>query len=165
MKQRVGLSRDTRLKNSMQRGFTLIEILLVMGIIAILAAAVIVGINPVRQFSQAKNTQRWSNINAILNSVHQYAVDNIGTLPSNIPTSSTCATTATNEICKTGGTCTGLVDLSVLTNDEIYLISMPTDPQGVTTDGAGYHIAKSTNGRVTVCAPDAELGTNISVTR
>lgn len=148
------------------RGFTLIEILLVIGMIAILAAVVIVAVNPARQFAQSRNTQRISNVNTILNAAHQYAVDNTGTLPANIPTSADCAGVATNEICKTGAAdCTGLVDLSVLTASEIYVVSIPYDPSGATTNGAGYHIAKSANGRITVCAPDAELSETISVTR
>lgn len=146
-------------------GFTLIEILLVIGIIAILASVVIVAINPARQFAQARNSQRWSNINTILNGVHQYAVDNTGTLPTTIA-SSTCATVSTNEICRTGAaSCASLVDLSVLTNSETYLVSMPFDPSATSTYGAGYRVAKSGNGRVTVCAPGAELGATISVTR
>lgn len=148
-----------------REGFTLIEILLVIGLIALLAAIVIVAVNPARQFANGRNSQRWSNINTILNAVHQYAIDNTGTLPASIPTSADCTGPATNEICKTGGVCTGLVDLSVLTNNEIYIVSMPTDPTGATTNGAGYHVAKSANGRVTVCAPDAELTATVSVTR
>jgi len=159
------LNARNRFLNSKDRGFTLIEILIVIGIIAILAAIVIIAVNPARQFGQARNAQRFSDENTILNAVYQYAVDNVGSLPTTIPLSADCSGTATNEICKTGGTCTGLVDLSVLTDNETYIISMPTDPEGATTNGAGYHVAKSTNGRITVCAPDAELGVTISVTR
>jgi len=100
-----------------------------------------------------------------LNAAHQYAVDNTGTIPANIPASADCSGVATNEICKTGGSCSSLVDLSALTANEIYLVSMPYDPSGATTNGAGYHIAKSANGRITVCAPDAELDVVISATR
>ncbi|MBT4277764.1 type II secretion system protein [Candidatus Falkowbacteria bacterium] len=148
-----------------QEGFTLLEILLVVAAIAILAGIVIVAINPSKQLADTRNAQRRANVNTILNAVYQYALDNSGTLPASIPTSSTCSTTATNEVCVTDGTCTSLVDLSVITASETYLTSIPTDPTGSTTNGAGYHIAKSSNGRVTVCAPDAEQSATISVTR
>jgi type IV pilus assembly protein PilA len=147
------------------QGFTLLEILLVVAAIAILAGIVILAINPNKQLGETHNAQRRTDVNTILNAVYQYSIDNSGTLPSTIPTSSTCAATATNEICTSGGTCTGLVDLTDLTDDEEYIVSIPTDPTGSTTNGAGYHIAKSSNGRVTVCAPDAEQGATISVTR
>jgi len=59
-------------------GFTLIEILVVIGIIAILAVIVLIAINPARQFKQARDTQRTSNVNAILNGVGQYIADHKG---------------------------------------------------------------------------------------
>ena len=59
-------------------GFTLIEILVVIGIIAILAVIVLIAINPARQFQQARDTQRDSNTNAILNGIGQYIADNKG---------------------------------------------------------------------------------------
>src|SRR3989338_3325065 len=61
-----------------QGGFTLIEILVVIGIIAVLAAVVIIAINPARQFAQARNSQRTANVNAILNAIGQNLADNKG---------------------------------------------------------------------------------------
>lgn len=155
-----------RQKLNSNQGFTLIEILLVIGMIAILAAVVIVAINPARQFAQARNAQRWSNVNSILNAVHQYAVDHIGALPENIGTSA-------QEICAGGTattTCTtaSLTPLNELIWGEAYFVSIPLDPSCPTacaTDGVGYTIVKSANGRITVAAPDAELDVTISATR
>jgi type IV pilus assembly protein PilA len=142
----------------MKRGFTLIEVLLVVGIIAILAAIVIVAINPGRQIGGSRNSQRKADVHTILNAVYQYYVDN-GSLPSAISSAET-------EICKTNASsCSSLIDLSVLTADEKYLPSIPTDPTGVSTNGTGYKIKKSSNNRVTVNAPFAENGATISATR
>jgi type IV pilus assembly protein PilA len=141
-----------------QKGFTLLEILLVIALIAILAGIVIIAINPAKQLAEGRNSQRWSNINTILNATYQYALDNNGAIPSTITTTST-------EICKTAATCTGLIDLSVLTASEKYIVSMPTDPNSSTTNGTGYHIVKTANGRITVSATHAENSATISVTR
>jgi len=158
------------LAQSIKRGFTLIELLVVIGILAILLAITLIAINPARQFQQANDTKRLSDINTILNAVGQYSADNAGQLPGNILT--TAADVGTDGT--TGAAlCTDLVPT--------YIQGLPTDPTGtaagvpVTQTGSplacpatyatGYTIVRDANGRVTVSAPNAQLNTPMSVTR
>jgi type IV pilus assembly protein PilA len=143
--------------SSIKRGFTLIELLLVIGIIAILAAVVIVAINPTKQLGDARNAQRRSDVKTILDAVYQYALDNNGNIPTVI--------TATNSaICITNAaTCNNGIDLDVLTGS--YIVALPADPQSATATGTNYFIQKLANSRLTVTAPGAENSTTISVTR
>lgn len=76
-------------------------------------------------------------------------------------------TTAATEICKTGApSCTSLIDLSFLTLNEKYLVSIPSDPSdSCNANGVCYKFSKDFNNRITVSAPNAENGATISVTR
>ena len=141
------------------KGFTLIELLLVIGIIAILAAIVIVAINPTKQLGNARDAQRRSDVNTILNAVYQYAIDNNGTMPSGIPTGSAQAICVTNA-----ASCVGGVNLNILTGS--YLVRIPQDPQVTSGTGTRYFIVRdATSNRITVSAPNTEQTTAISVTR
>ena len=144
---------------SSQKGFTLIEILLVVAAIAILAGIVIVAINPGKQLGDTRNAQRRSDVTTILNAAYQYSSDNNGVLPAGITASS-------SEICVAGAaSCVGFVDLSILSLNGKYLVAIPSEPQKVNAGGAGYMINRDANGRITVSAQYAEQAKVISVTR
>ncbi|HLD32669.1 MAG TPA: prepilin-type N-terminal cleavage/methylation domain-containing protein [Candidatus Peribacteraceae bacterium] len=144
-------------------GFTLIELLLVIGIIAILASIVIVAINPTKQLGDARDAQRRSDVNTVLNAVYQYAIDNNGNLPGNIPTGTAA------EICRETldpATCIAAGDVNLRMLTGTYLVSLPTDPQYATSTGTLYFIIQDANGRITVSAPATEQASStISVTR
>ena len=149
-------------KHNKQNGFTLIEILVVIGIIAILAAVVIIAINPARQFAQARNSQRSSNVNAILNAVWQRMVDNKGVWDND------CGLGVGNDVDLPGVASqigTGGVDIAACVVPT-YLPSMVWDPTTGDAVNAGYYISQDVGGRITVSAPDTEIATtDISVTR
>ena len=136
---------------NIRKGFTLLEILLVVAIIAILAGIVIVAINPAKQLGNARDAQRKSDINTIYKAANQYVIDH-GVFPSSI-------TTTLTPICDTGGntpgtiTCTDTIDLSALV--PTYVNAIPRDPQASTT--AGYSIVRS-GSNIYVEAPDTEIG-------
>ena len=156
------------MKDKNPNGFTLLEILLVVAAIAILAGIVIFAINPNKQLGDTRNAQRKVDVNTILNATYQYMIDsNVGGSPTFIQIGTTC-NLASQEICKSGGSCTGLTNLDtyLVGATAKYLVSIPVDPSGATVNGTGYEIYKSaTTGRITVCAPNAEQGATITVTR
>ena len=151
-------------QNNIHSGFTLIEILLVIAMLAILAAVVIIAINPAKQFGEAQNAQRRSDVASILDAVHQYRLDNDGALPADgIQSASSCGT-AVDDICRSGVSCVG-INLDNLIADEVYLRDIPNDPTAGNDDITGYRIFQTDYGRVGVCAPNAYGGEEIGVVR
>ncbi|MFA5131626.1 MAG: type II secretion system protein [Patescibacteria group bacterium] len=146
------------MKNSNYRGFALLEVLLVITALFILTGVAVFAFNPGDKLGDKNNMQRRVDVSRILDAVSQYAADNHGTLPRTITATST-------EICKTGGNCAGLINLSVLTANEKYLSVLPIDPAGGSTNGITYMISKDDSGQVTVSAPLTDNGETIFVRR
>lgn len=135
-------------------GFTLIELLVVVGIVGILAAVVLVAVNPGRQFASARDTQRRSDLYSITNAVYQFATENNGSLPVTILT--------TPELI---GTDPGNVNLST---DLVptHISAIPQDPSGGTAGNTLYTIYQDTNGRIiATAASELNPGTVIQVQR
>jgi len=137
--------------------FTLIEVLVVVALVAILAAITFIAINPAKNFADARNTQRSSDVAEILSAVTQYISEQGHTI-GDFANVTTCPTT------KAIGTTAGNVNLTTLLVDS-YIVGIPTDPSVGTAGDTGYTICKTVTSRVTVTAPNAENGKTISVKR
>lgn len=152
----------------LSRGFTLIELLVVIGVIGILAAIVLVAVNPQRQFAQARDTQRRSDLYALTNAIYQFAAEHDGNLPdtdaddatSNFPTTDTCmGDTAPCFDMAAAGNAAG-TETVVPT----YIPALPMDPSTGTAANTQYFVSVDANGRV-VASASGELAGTLTVTR
>jgi len=163
------------------KGFTLIELIIVVAIIGLLAAALFVAIDPAKRIGEARDAQRWSDITSILNSVLTYTAD-VTTLPTQvsglaagnfvislIPTGD-----ATTQGCPALNPAAGLdtpVTRMSLKDSlvDYYLSTLPVDPSltANATTTTGYYISKSSGGRITVgsCYESGSATASITVQR
>lgn len=153
---------------TIKKGFTLIELLVVIGIIGILAAIVVIAVNPGRQFAQARDTQRRSDLLGITNAIYQFAAEHDGNLPdtdgddttSNFPTSATCI--GTDVACFNLASASD--ELATETIVPTYIAEIPSDPSTGDATNTAYTIHVDGDGRV-VASAVGELTAVITITR
>ena len=153
-----------------QQGFTLLEILLVVAAIAILAGIVIVAINPNKQLGDTRNAERRSEVNAILNAISQYRLDNGGNLPTGID-----AITASSQVLGTAvtgcdTTCTATTTLAACVDISgsvvpVYVVGIPADPSSGTSANTDYYVNTTAGGRIIAGACDPEQSAVIEISR
>lgn len=133
--------------NRRQRGgFTLIELIIVIGILVILLAIVIFALNPLEVFAKARNGERQQELGAISRALINYNTEHSSQYPAGLTAS-----------WRTIGTS----DLDLATVLEPYLPELPTDPSQGNASDTGYQV-KIVNDLPSLRAPRAELGVTIS---
>lgn len=144
---------------SSEKGFTLVEIIVVIGVLTVVLAIVLIAINPLKQTAQARDTQRRSGAKAILDAVYQHLSEN-GQFPRGTPGRGGGSIIASNF-----GT------TSVFCQDLIptFVAEMPVDPQNGNFNNCNdfntsYFIVRSQEDRITIQA-FGENTSNINVTR
>ncbi|PSO44507.1 MAG: hypothetical protein BRC23_00940 [Parcubacteria group bacterium SW_4_49_11] len=137
------------------RAFTLLEILLVVAAIGILAAIVIVAINPQRQLGEVRDAERQSEVGTLKDGIEQYSLDKNGEYPSGIEVNTY------KEVCDTEAVAPSncpdtYVDLSGLVPEQ--LAAIPRDPQASDSNkNTGYEVGKDENGNIAVKASNTEV--------
>jgi len=170
-----------------KKGFTLVELLIVIAIIAILAAVIFVALDPATRFADARDSTRSNDVGEILSAVKIDQIDNGGSYLVSIEAmtdgevymmvngaSMAAGCDDNNAACDTNVTKdTHCVNVAGLVT-EGYLSGFPVSPTGAVTwddgdtageEGSGYTLSKSATGVVTVRACESENTTEISVSR
>jgi prepilin-type N-terminal cleavage/methylation domain-containing protein len=143
-----------------KKGFTLLEVLLVIALIGILVGIIIVVLNPKARFASARNDVRQSDIRKIEGALIQYRLQE-GSYPDGL--TSTLKEICDPDIANPSTNCGSNINLSVLI--PTYLQSIPQDPNDKdTTGGNGYQVAVDiTRNVVAVKAIQAESSATISI--
>jgi len=146
-----------------KKGFTLIELLIVIGIIGILAAAVIVVLNPAELLAQARDGTRLSDVDSVVSAVNLYiaSVDapdlvknGSGATGTVTVSGAACPFTAcfTNTGTSTNGSGWVTVDLTAVAGGSPLPV-LPKDPTNSTT----YYYAWAANDASSTFEVDAVL--------
>lgn len=154
------MSNNLMLKQ-LRKGFTLVELIIVIAIIAILAAGIFVAIDPARRLNETRNSRRSADVATILDALVNYQADNGGTHYATVAalTAGQFSVVGTNGVgCNT--TCTAkttqaaCVNLSALPQN--YLGTVPMDPKTGTAANTDYYLSRGSNGTLTVGSCDPE---------
>lgn len=148
-------------------GFTLIEVLIVIGLIAILAAVTIIALNPGQNFADARNSERRSELSQIISALSQWYISDagddydtllLGAAGTVVPSCNNVLPTAVTNDFAIQATGAGTLHDTLVTD---YLAALPSDPQA----GTDYTACHTGGNRITLFAPNAEGGEFISVSR
>lgn len=154
-----------------QQGFTLMELLIVIAIIIVLAAAVFVALNPAKRFQDARDATRASDITNVVSALKTQQVDDGGTYiaaVAAIPVDTAYQIGTNGAGCNAGCTATATaaacVDLTALQTEGV-LGSIPFDPSSGALTASDYYLIRNTVGTITVGACDPEGADPIVVTQ
>lgn len=146
---------------SKKKGFTLVELIIVIAIIAVLAAGIFVAIDPARRLHETRNARRQSDVANILDALVKYQADNNGAHYSTVAALTAdqfyaigTAAAGCNTTCTAQTTQAACVNLSALPTS--YLATVPMDPSTGTAANTDYYLERTSTGSLVVGACDPE---------
>ncbi|MBU1167139.1 type II secretion system GspH family protein [Patescibacteria group bacterium] len=146
-----------------QKGFTLVEIILVIAIITVLAAGSYVALRPDLRLKEARDARRAEETNTLRDALFSYKLDHDSEFPSGVDTSLRMIGTdvaGCNSACGLETTEIACLDLS--SDLAPYLGEMPEDPKDGTPGKTQYAVKKTANLTLKVIACTPEIETEIA---
>lgn len=162
-------------RHSLHAGFSMVELLLSIAVIAILVDIVILAINPAHQIAKAYNVKRKLDIETIQNGFMQYALDHGGTIQSvpsppvadcaiplaPAPPRRLCTGDMTPVTCDFGEPNDGQGCVNASHIVPLYMKEMPADPDDATGGNddfqVDYTIQFYRQGKVVTYAPRTQI--------
>ena len=138
----------------MKKGFTLIELVIVIGVLAILATVVVLVLNPAQLLAQARDSQRMSDLSSVKSAIALYLTTatspavgaaSKGTVSTACWFGDTCATACSGVSTSTAVDGTGWINVDLTgTTGGSPLSALPLDPLQTVTYQYAY-IGDATN--------------------
>lgn len=142
------------------RGVTIVELVVVVLLIAVLAAIIFIALNPVQRLAQSRNSQRASDVTAILEAIHRYTLDSQGQLPSGLSSGMlvTQIGTQDSDCDVTCGVASASACVNLNSSLAKYLKQMPVDPSIGSQLKTGYFVTVTENNEIVVgvCSPEGD---------
>lgn len=129
-----------------KHAFTLIELIMVIGVIVILLAGLFVAVDPAKRIGEARDAQRWQDLRAIAEAVETYVADNAD-LPSDFSTT-TIGMGDKAILCSSESSldCNGQTKGCLVVDDTdfwgTYINEIPIDPSSSDTTDSGYYLTR-----------------------
>lgn len=144
-----------------QGGFTLVEIIIAIAIVALVAVAVVIAMDPAKRIGDSQDSRRWADLVSVSKAVELYTAD-YGRLPSNFSTT-TVGVGSKVVLCSSSATltCDGQSRGCLVVNDTdflgVYLPDLPIDPSKSADSDTGYYVTRASNGALSFGACDDYL--------
>ncbi|MDQ5938639.1 MAG: Type secretion system protein [Patescibacteria group bacterium] len=148
-------------KISFSKGFTMLELVIIVSIILGLGAAVVIWIDPVERIGAAKQAKRQDDVTVLSVAFSDYAKTHKGALPvlgTVTTTKKVICNNQTNELL----TCDADIEYCLKIDDADFfnknITNLPIDPDKSSDSDTGYYIQKDANNNIIIGACDHTFG-------
>ena len=149
-------------------GFTIVNLVMAIGVLVVIAASVLVVVNPTKRIGQTKDARRLADITAIARAVEAYEIDN-HQIPSDLAAATSLSVGEKFVLCGSSGslTCDGQTYDCLVVDDSdflgVYLPELPVDPDKSSSADSGYYVTRQADNNMVFGVCDSYDNTEITI--